>query len=392
VKPEVSLYDHSKTTAALAVALWRYHADQQHEPGEVGEQLRAQWDRERSGFDLSHQAWEDKKFLLIQGDFFGIQDFIFASGGETQKRAAKLLRGRSFYVSLLTELAALKILEALGLPSISQVVNAAGKFLIVAPNTDEARAALAAVQAELDQWFLRHTFGQSGIGLAALPACAADFQSGEKGKESPFRALMKKLFEQLEEVKLRRFELCGNKPAPAAFSGFLDQFEHGECKIDGRSPATVKQGDVWMSQLAADQIDTGAYLANQQRVLVTRNTLNHNTLRLNLFGYRVSFTRSEDDTGKFGQEARNGNLRRCWDFSLPSAKEDAVLWNGYARPTSTPMCPVSTQQTHGRQNAIAASKTPKSSTRIRMKSKRSTTWRGTIGAWMKTAVGSARKP
>jgi CRISPR-associated protein Csm1 len=68
----------------------------------------------------------------VQGDFFGIQDFIFAEGGKTQKRAATLLRGRSFYVSLLSELAALKVLEALALPATSQVVNAAGKFLIVA--------------------------------------------------------------------------------------------------------------------------------------------------------------------------------------------------------------------------------------------------------------------
>ncbi len=121
IRPDVSLYDHSRVAAALATALWRYH----HERGETDEvtakELKAQ-----------EQSWQDKKFLLIQGDFFGIQDFIFASGGETNKRAAKLLRGRSFYVSLLSECAALKVLDALDLPSTSQVINAAGKFMIVA--------------------------------------------------------------------------------------------------------------------------------------------------------------------------------------------------------------------------------------------------------------------
>jgi CRISPR-associated protein Csm1 len=327
VKPEVSLYDHSKTAAALAVALWRFHADHNHDTQTIREQLRAQWDREREGFEESRLAWNDKKFLLIQGDFFGIQDFIFATGGETQRRAAKLLRGRSFYVSLLTELAALRILEALGLPATSQVVNAAGKFLIVAPNTEGARAKVKTVQAELDQWFLQHTYGQSGIGLATLPTCAHDFRGG-KGGVGPFRELMKRLFEQLEEVKLRRFDLCGR--TPALFEGFLNAFQNGECKIDGRSPAAVKESEVWMSKLAADQINTGHYLATQQRVLITRNPLGHKSLQLDIFGYHINFTQSEGDTGRFGQEAKSGNLRRAWDFSLPTSKTD-VLWNGYAR-------------------------------------------------------------
>ena len=92
--------------------------------------------------DYHRPDWDEEKLLLIQGDFFGIQEFIFATGGETQRRAAKLLRGRSFYVSLLTECAALAILDRLALPPTSQVINAAGKFLIVAPNTDATRAAL----------------------------------------------------------------------------------------------------------------------------------------------------------------------------------------------------------------------------------------------------------
>ncbi|MFM8444319.1 MAG: type III-A CRISPR-associated protein Cas10/Csm1, partial [Methylococcus sp.] len=221
VKPDVSLYDHSRTTAALGVALWRYHADRGDAPAATLEMLRAQWDRRRADSDMARQAWTEEKFLLIQGDFFGIQDFIFATGGETQKRAAKLLRGRSFYVSLLSELAALRVLEALALPPVSQVVNAAGKFLIVAPNTAETVAALATVRAEFDAWFLRHTAGQSGIGLAHLPARAADFQAGRAGLESPFRSLTKRLFEQLEAVKLQRFRLCGESPPPPLFADFL---------------------------------------------------------------------------------------------------------------------------------------------------------------------------
>jgi CRISPR-associated protein Csm1 len=188
VKPEVSLYDHARTTAALAVALWRWHHECGDDPGNSCDRLRAQWDRLWSGALEAQAAWQEPKFLLVQGDFFGIQDFIFA-GGETQAHVARLLRGRSFHVSLLTECAALRVLDALDLPPTSQVVNAAGKFLIVAPNTVATLVTLRAVQTELDEWFLAHTWGQSGIGLAWLPAASRDFLRGE-GTQSPFRALM----------------------------------------------------------------------------------------------------------------------------------------------------------------------------------------------------------
>lgn len=320
-KPEVSLYDHSHTTAALAVALWRYHHARGDDPQATATALRQRAD------------WSEQKFLLVQGDFSGIQDFIFATGGETQRRAAKLLRGRSFHVSLLTECAALRVLEALGLPPTSQIINAAGKFLIVAPNTPTSVDALASVQRELDAWFLEHGFGQSGIGLASLAASCDDFRHGTDG-DSPFKNLMRRLFERLEEAKLRRFDLCGDVPPGAVFGGFLGAFERdkGVCAVDGRSPATEALGDTdtYVSALAADQIAIGGWLASQERLLITRAPLGHHTLRLPLFGYFANFTAGDETTGRFGAEARSGNLRRAWDFSLPESA-DAPLWNGYAR-------------------------------------------------------------
>lgn len=321
IKADVSLYDHSKTTAALAVGLWRYHRETGQETGEL-------------------RDWDTNKFLLIQGDFFGIQDFIFASGGETRKRAAKLLRGRSFYVSLLMECAALKIMDALGLPSTSQVTNAAGKFLIVAPNTPDTIQKLETVQGELNQWFIEHTFGQSGVGLAWLPAACNDFTQGK------FSDLMKRLFEQLEKVKLHRFDLCAAL-APMVFDEFLDTFDNNKtvCAIDGRSPGVVKLvEDKWISQLAADQIKVGEYLTKFERLLLTRESVGTRTsLTLPIFGFHISFTGDEDKSGKFGQLAREGKLLRVIDFSLPVAA-DKVLWNGYARRAINAWIPTATEK------------------------------------------------
>ncbi len=319
-KSDISLYDHSRTTAALATALWRYH----HENNEISTATRAM----QTGTD-----WDNNKFLLIQGDFFGIQNFIFTSGGETHKHAAKLLRGRSFYISLLSECAALKILDSLGLPSTSQVINAAGKFLIVAPNTEETKQQLQAVQYELNQWFLKHTWGQAGIGFAWEPACCNDFLAGDdEDKDTPFKQLMTRLFSSLDEVKYKRFDLC-NADAPSVFEDFLTGFDkdEGVCPIDGCSPAMVNHKGVKISKLAKDQIDIGSYLTKHNRLIISRENVNKRTLGLDIFGYHVTFTDKSEESGHFSPLIKNKTLLRFWDFSLPSEDDKQCLWKGYAK-------------------------------------------------------------
>ncbi|MEI6146586.1 MAG: type III-A CRISPR-associated protein Cas10/Csm1 [Methylococcales bacterium] len=337
IRPDVSLYDHSRVAAAMATALWRYHYEQNQTDAVTAKALKDQ-----------EQSWDEDKFLLVQGDFFGIQDFIFASGGETNKRAAKLLRGRSFYVSLLSECAALKVLDVLDLPSTSQVINAAGKFMIVAPNTSETVKKLLDVQQELDQWFLKHSWGQAGVGLAWTEASCNDFRRGKVGKPSPYKALIKKLFEQLEVIKNQRLNLCA-RSTPIIFKEFLDSFvkENGVCKVDGKSPATIlHDNEIWISELANDQINIGSWLAkfDRERIFITRDSLGMSTaLKLTVFGYHISFAKSEEEQGKFGEQAKNGNLLRAWDFSLPESAE-AALWKGYARRSINAYVPLFDQK------------------------------------------------
>lgn len=310
IKPEVSLYDHSKATAALATALWRWHSDSGTETVAA---LRG--------------GWAESKFLLVQGDFFGIQDFIFAEGGQTQKHAHKLLRGRSFQVSLLAECAALKLLEALELPSTSQIVNAAGKFLIVAPNTESARAAVARSRKELNAWCLEHTYGEIGVGLATTAASCDDFAAGRFGE------LTKRLFEALDAAKHQRFDLCEGD-ATAAFDGFLDAFDNtlGVCEINGKHPADPKASarrGYSLSRLADDQIRIGEELTKRARILVARDASTLNVLGLDYFGYRLAFVPDAEASGKYGELARGRQVVRVWDFDAPEA--DGTLWRGYAR-------------------------------------------------------------
>lgn len=313
-KPEVSIYDHSKTTAALAAALWRWHEVHGKTSTSDTERLRDRSD------------WEEQKILLIQGDFFGIQNFIFAPGSQTNKRAAKLLRGRSFQVSLFTELAALKILEACELPPTSQVLNAAGKFMIVAPNTDDVKRALEKVRSEINDWFLQHTYGQVGLGLASQEASCNDFVDKKR-----FATLVKKSFAVLEQAKLQRFSLTDNAPCTLQ----ADYSAYKECQYNQNLPANRIKDDIALADLSDDQITLGSLLTRHDRLMVfnkadsIRDDEYTRKLKLPIFGFHIAFTEEEQLSGKFGEEAQSGRLLRCWDFSLP--KIDQPIWHGYAR-------------------------------------------------------------
>lgn len=314
----ISLYDQGKTTAALAVALWQHHA-RQAEPEQ----------------EMPLTPGDDARLLLIQADVFGIQELIFAQGNQTQKMAAKLLRGRSFQVSLLAETAALRVLEAFDLPPVCQLINAAGKSLIVAPNLPDTAERLAELRQRLDEWFLTHTYAQTGIGLCSTVAGSAEFLG-----EQAYGTLQNRLAQAMEQQKYQRFSLCAGDAPPPVFDGYLDHIAQGAggepCPINGRHPVDTTINGLDCSRLAADQITLGHWISRGERyarLLILRDSTDtfsdDRCLHLTLFGYQVVAVSLKEDRGEFGELARNGSLRRCWDVSLPP--EGVPLFQGYAR-------------------------------------------------------------
>ncbi|MEO5348319.1 MAG: type III-A CRISPR-associated protein Cas10/Csm1 [Magnetococcus sp. YQC-3] len=304
IPPDVSLYDHSKATAALGVALWRYHA--------AHDTLATTF----SGTDWQKRGAE-AEFFLIQGDFLGIQNFLFS--GLTAQRAARLLRGKSFSVSLMCELAALAVLEVFELPCTSQVLNAAGKFQIVAPNLPDAEDRLQRVRQRMDAWFLQHTFGQLGIVLAGSTARREEFTQGQ------FSRLMERLKQDLERQKRQQFSLCA---AAEAVLWSEVSYERGACSSCERAPAVVEaEENRWLCSLCHDQQRLGQMLIKQgERLLVSREAINADTLQLDYFGYRVTLSRASDLPNRGGH-----SWVRLWDLTQPDPVEGMTSWHGVSR-------------------------------------------------------------
>ncbi|MGL6131296.1 MAG: type III-A CRISPR-associated protein Cas10/Csm1 [Fusobacteriaceae bacterium] len=118
---DLSLYDHLKTTSAIATASYNYHT-------EINTSL------EKTTQVSITRGKEEPHFLLIGGDISGIQKYIYSLA--STENAAKRLRARSFFIKILTELASVRIIKELNLTVSNIVISNGGKFYIIAQNTE----------------------------------------------------------------------------------------------------------------------------------------------------------------------------------------------------------------------------------------------------------------
>jgi len=305
---DVSLYDHLRTTAALAGALYLYHRDT--------DSLDQKFIQDDSA----------KKFLLVSGDFYGIQSFIFRGGGEERHHRAKLLRGRSFLVSLLVELAAEMLCERLvGLTFLSVFFSAAGKFHLLAPNTERARQVIEEVREELNAWLHERFFGECALGFAVTVAKPEDFSGGR------FVDLWQRHLENLEEAKFHRLDLS---KYGGVFGNYLDQFRNDLpsrlCPLCGCRPSAEEVlGDSYISRrgqeekacackLCRDQAYLGTHLVKKERLAVIRGK--EGDLKEPLFGcYQLSFL-----NGCAGKLADQGKLLKFFDLNVEDNGEAPI--------------------------------------------------------------------
>jgi len=312
-RTDVSLYDHLRSTSALAAALYRFH---------------------ESTVTLDVEAvrddWETRKFLIVSADFYGIQDFIFSEGGESAKGRAKTLRGRSFMVSLFSELAAHELCDALGLPHTSVVLNAAGKFTLICQNTKEARSVVGAAERRINGWLVEHFHGENTLGVSVVEASPNDFVCGN------FEKLWRSLGGKVDRRKYTRFDL---KKHGGSVSGYLNSFDNtlkpSLCPFCGKRPSVAgamrKEGASNDScAICRDNVFIGRNIVRKEKyqskegtgrvrlAITTTDADLGDSLMEPIFGrYRLGIT-----TGLMKNEARNGSLLRYWRIERGAGSEE----------------------------------------------------------------------
>ena len=193
--PDVSLFDHSRMTAALATCLVEL------EPAQISALLQAV----RQQF--SGQVSQDEKdlldnpaVLLIGGDISGVQDFIYTI---SSKNAARTLRGRSFYLQLLTEAVLRFVLQRLDLPYTNVIYSGGGHFFLLAPLS--ATDLLPGIQSEITYKLLRHHGPSLYLALTGQPIPASGFRIGQ------FPVYWSGMHRSLAQAKQQRYTELGSE-------------------------------------------------------------------------------------------------------------------------------------------------------------------------------------
>lgn len=127
---DISIYDHSRITAALSHILYR----------DYKEGLLTSNDLEiiRAGLkdkNIVGEVFEKPLFTLISGDLSGIQNFLF---NVTSEKAGRMLKGKSVFLDLLTRYSAKYILENTRFTRVNTIYLGGGNFdLLISCTPDE---------------------------------------------------------------------------------------------------------------------------------------------------------------------------------------------------------------------------------------------------------------
>ena len=225
--------------AGVAACLYQHHAF----AGDVKDETAVR-DRDR------------RKFRLLTGDLSGIQSSLFRLQTENVKGLARLLRGRSFRMQLITEAAARRACDVFNLPLFNIIQLAGGRFLVIAPETGlgEAERRVDDLSAEIDAWMRDQYVGDLALNLAlADPLSANDLifrlpevyrnvsDAAERAKLQPLRTQPFGVVTLPFNAQLGICGACGVRPAA------MDESEGPRCsacaaETQNRPPPTQGRG------------------------------------------------------------------------------------------------------------------------------------------------------
>ncbi len=219
--PDVPLYEHNKSTAAIACAIFNYYKETRSET--------ALQDTEKS-------------MIMCSIDLSGIQNYLYNLKKSGISGAGKILRSRSFYISYLLEVIQREILNRCSLPITNSLINAGGKIVLLLQNTPKAHQAIEDIKKMIYDDVFTKSYGLLSIVISnGIPVSLEDFKR-EDSKCKNFKKLMDKLHKELQKEKLT---IGQQKIFSRDFNPVMDAdyTKYGECQIQGNVPASYVEKD-----------------------------------------------------------------------------------------------------------------------------------------------------
>lgn len=275
-RPDISLFDHSKTTAAIASALYLY----QVEKGNL----------ENSRFSVHD---ETKKFTLLAGDISGIQSYIFNIKNVGSGGTAKRLRARSFFLSALSDITAHKLLHAFDLTINNLIISSGGKFYLLLPNLIESGKIIENMKAEFDKWCMSNINGELAVNIASVDFSCKDLLE--------FNVILRNVNSKLQEKKNSPFrnylsDESGWIVDNFAFEDVKFENEESLCKSCGKFPGTQRsKQQIVMCDHCHNDVRLGQKLTKAKAIEFFNDTLSG---RFKIFNYSFSVLTEEEKESK----------------------------------------------------------------------------------------------
>lgn len=296
--PESSLADHSIAVAAIANVL--------------SNQQKLKSNENSNNHDNSLNAYNSKEnnFCLIQGDFSGIQDFIFSLKGDSNKYVAKILRARSLFVSMITENIAHRLCKKLDLMPSSIVLNAGGKFVILSQNFTGLNDVINEFKQSIKQEMETLTFGKTKFVIASHDFSEEYFKFGE------FHKVYEDLTLKFEEAKLQYIH---NRYVYEDYINNISKAHNEVCDICGEHPADndnyLKDEDLHICGICKQFKDNG-----------------ENIPKTNLIELDLKYSLKNNDINNLIQSIKlmiNDGLRNKNINNLSNSLSDSIKNNDY---------------------------------------------------------------
>lgn len=225
---DVSLFDHAKTTAAIAACIYEYLSDHG-----ISNYREALFDRQKSS-----RFYEEPMFLLCSWDMSGIQSFIYNISGSG---ALKQLRARSLYLELMLEHVSDELFERLELSRANLLYTGGGHAYLLLPNTRQTKVIFEEFCDELQKWFIKH-YGIDLYLATFLVECSANDLANKGEDKQRYPKLYQELSEGLSTAKASRYDARTIKELNFDSAR---EYDHGrECKECHRSDADIDEDNL----------------------------------------------------------------------------------------------------------------------------------------------------
>jgi len=238
-KNNLNLYDQTKMSAAISTCLYDSYKSKDN---------------------------TKDKLILIGADFSGIQSYIYQI---VSKYAGKNLKGRSFYIRLLSDAIVRYVLKELSLFRANIIYNSGGGFYILAPYTQKVIDTLHAVEKDIEIKMFQSHGASLYLAMDYVPLSVETLL----GNDISLREVWNRLFVRRDGKKQRKWKNL----IKDNYSAFFTPDENSQLSdVDaitgepfGKSEDKIKFGNGYIREVTDSQIKLGTVLRNFNYIVIS---------------------------------------------------------------------------------------------------------------------------